>query len=297
MYNSVDNILTVYIQSGGGGTNATAVINEINSGANSATIPFTADVYLGAGDNDGSGTFGLTNYNNVTSGGTAGNDNTGTYAFNAALNTEFELSNPGTGVIHTALVTSFGGADSVPIDVGGLSVGEGTRLELNNTVDLASLADGFAQIIIGGSLVNEGPVQIGTSDFKDPVTILGTEIIVSGTVSVAGSNYSDLSLVARTGRIEINSGGSLTASNAGADVNLLAATDILLPDGSISADDEVNLTATTGQIDQAEGVGQVGGTTVNATAPLDIDLNTAADSITASSTTADHSIETMKPMT
>ena len=192
---------------------------------------------------------------------------------------EINFSTTADSVIGSGTLTLKPYTNGTNIDVGSLSAGSGTRLEINTT-DLAALKDGFSTINIGGQSVNEGPVLMGDSTFKDPVNIFGTGISVTGTVL----GDTSINLTARTGQISISEGGSLAVSDtgSGSDITVTAATDILIPNGCITAADAVSLTASNGQIDQTTGL--ITGTSLTANATASIDLNTQVNSLTARST-------------
>ncbi|MFC1857690.1 beta strand repeat-containing protein, partial [Thermodesulfobacteriota bacterium] len=197
-----------------------------------------------------------------------------------------ESGEAGTGTVDsttTASVQTFGGEDLVTVDIGSLSVGTGTRLEINAT-DLAALKNGFSSIIIGGFGQNEGPVQIGAvtgnSAFNEPVTIFGTEITVSDQVD----GDTKISLTARTGNTTILDGASLNVAQTGSDIQITSQQHIYINDGgSLSADDEITLTASTGTIGPQPTFdpGLVSAATLIANAETGIDLKTTVSSLEA----------------
>ena len=197
-----------------------------------------------------------------------------------------ETGDDGTGTVDSATTsstTTFGGADSVPIDIGSLSVGGGTRLEINAT-DLTALKNGFSSLVIGGNGQNEGPVQVGavtaTSAFNEPVTIFGTEITVSDQVD----GDTKITLFSRTGSSTVLDGGSLNVAQSGSDIEITSEQHIYIDDGgSLSADDSVTLTATLGSIgpDSSPDPGLVSGATLIGNAETGIDLKTTVSSLGA----------------
>jgi len=100
-----------------------------------------------------------------------------------------------------------GGADSVsgtstlvlkPSDTSstiGIGGGAGT-LEISDT-DIAALQDGFSLITIGDAANGTGAVDVGSSTFTDPTTIVGGSIVITGDASGTGG----LTFTARTGDI------------------------------------------------------------------------------------------------
>jgi hypothetical protein len=93
----------------------------------------------------------------------------------------------------------------------GIGIGGGTGDFNIDDTELGKLADGFSSITIGDATSGSGQVDIDSSTFADPVTILGGSVAVTGLD--AGSN--SVTLTARTGAIT-DGGDSATDVTGGA---------------------------------------------------------------------------------
>ncbi len=166
-----------------------------------------ADVVTGGGsftinadsDSDGTGTFNLDNASgSVSASG-------GAISITAA---DASLSGPLAGTSTLQLIPSVA---SSTIGIGAGSTGTFQLL----TSELAQLTDGFSSITIGDATNGTGAVDINSSTFNDPITIVG------GSIEVTGLNASSnaVTLTARTGAI--TDGGSVSADIVGGTVSLV----------------------------------------------------------------------------
>ena len=101
----------------------------------------------------------------------------------------------------------------------GIGGGSGT-LSISDT-ELAKLAEGFASITIGDGTAGTGAVDVNSSVFTDPVTIVGGSVDVDGLD--AGTNA--VSLIARTGSVsDSGTGTDVTGSTVTIDGDLAPGT-------------------------------------------------------------------------
>ena len=107
---------------------------------------------------------------------------------------------------------------SIPLAAPKISYGIYT-LDLDDT-ELGFLQDGFSSITIGDAANGSGSVDVASSTFSDPVTIVGGSI--AATELDAGSNA--VTLTARTG--DITDGGDVASDITGGPVNLTSAGNI-----------------------------------------------------------------------
>ena len=145
----------------------------------------------------------------------------------------------------SAALTLVPSTPATTIDVGGFVAG---TLDISDT-DIAALADGFSEILIGDA--NSGAVDINSSTFLDDLTVLGDSISVTE-LSSAGNT---VSLTADTTNITDGGdvGNDVTATTANLTANL-GSIGIVADAGADNAieTDVANLnTSTTGGGDQA----------------------------------------------
>ncbi|MDP6353716.1 MAG: filamentous hemagglutinin N-terminal domain-containing protein, partial [Planctomycetota bacterium] len=142
-----------------------------------------------------------------------------------------------------------------------IGIGGGTgNLDISDT-ELGQFNDGFSSITIGDATGGTGAVNVDSSTFNDPVTIVGGSIVISGDLSVGSNN---VTLNARTGTSDIAINSNVTSND---DVHIRAGRNITSTGGTTTGDtvffegtdigtstNDVNTSATTLGVNATGGV-------------------------------------------